>query len=146
MLKSVNIWGIVALLLAAAVAALALLWPSPPRDPPPPREAVLERLAPLPPPQARALPAAAASPAEDGQWTMPLGDYAATRFSALDRIDAGNVSELRPVFTFDTGIAKGHEAAPRLTTSQQATPCAAATGRGRNTHFSGSSGRVRSSA
>jgi len=111
MVRRVGVWTVSALVLALAVAALAVLW-SLRTDRPQPRSAVLERLAPLPPPEARALPAASAARAEEGQWTMPLGDYAATRFSALDQIDAGNVSELRPVFTFDTGIAKGHEAAP----------------------------------
>jgi len=38
--------------------------------------------------------------------------HAATRYSALDQINAGNVPRLRPVFTFDTGIARGHEAPP----------------------------------
>src|SRR5215217_5168062 len=37
-------------------------------------------------------------------------------------------------------------AAPRLTTSQHATPCAAATGLGSYFHFSGAPGCVRSSA
>ena len=32
-------------------------------------------------------PPAAAAPAEDGQWTMPAKNYAATRFSGLDQIN-----------------------------------------------------------
>ena len=111
MLKKLGVWGISAVLLALVVAALALWWalrPAPAWTNP----AVLEQLAPLPRPEARAIPALSAMRAEDGQWTMPLGDYAATRYSALDRINAGNVGGLRPVFTFDTGIARGHEAAP----------------------------------
>jgi hypothetical protein len=111
MLKRLGVWTISAVLLALAVAALALLWPSKP-SPPERRDALLETLAPLPGPEARAVPAESAARTEDGQWTMPAGDHAATRFSALDQINPGNVAELRPVFTFDTGIAKGHEAAP----------------------------------
>lgn len=30
-----------------------------------------------------------AQPAGDGRWTMAAGDYASTRFSPLDQIDAG---------------------------------------------------------
>ena len=41
-----------------------------------------------------ALPPAAASPADDGNWEMPGKDYAATRFSALNQITPANVSKL----------------------------------------------------
>jgi lanthanide-dependent methanol dehydrogenase len=58
------------------------------------------------------VPAPSAARQEDGQWTMPAGDYASTRYSGLDQINAGNVGTLRPVFTFDTGVERGHEAAP----------------------------------
>ena len=58
------------------------------------------------------VPAPSAARQEDGQWTMPAGDYASTRYSPLGQINAGNVGNLRPVFTFDTGIDRGHEAAP----------------------------------
>jgi len=50
--------------------------------------------------------------ADDGQWTMPARDYAATRFSAQDQINAGNVASLKLAWTFSTGLVKGHEAAP----------------------------------
>ena len=46
----------------------------------------------------------------DGQWVRAPGDYAHTRFSHLDEIDAGNVARLGVAFTFSTGIARGHEA------------------------------------
>lgn len=111
MLKRLGLTGGIALALAAAVALLALLWPSPEPEPEI-REAVLETLAPLPRPEARAVPAAAASRADHAQWTMPAADYASTRYSALDQIDGSNVAALRPVLTFDTGVARGHEAAP----------------------------------
>ena len=55
---------------------------------------------------------AAASPPEDGQWTMPGRDYASTRYSGLDQINTENVASLRVEFTFSTGVVRGHEAAP----------------------------------
>lgn len=66
MLKRVGIWGLLGLALAAAVAALALLYPSPP-DQPKITQAVLEQLAPLPKAGARAVPAPSATRPEDGQ-------------------------------------------------------------------------------
>ena len=50
--------------------------------------------------------------AEDGQWIMPARNYASTRFSGLDEINASNVSRLRAIWTFDTGVDRGQEAAP----------------------------------
>ncbi|HEX8688281.1 MAG TPA: hypothetical protein VF654_17335, partial [Pyrinomonadaceae bacterium] len=50
-------------------------------------------LAPQPkPPQATNLPTGAQSAAEpeDGQWLMPAKNYASTRFSGLDQINADN--------------------------------------------------------
>jgi PQQ-dependent dehydrogenase (methanol/ethanol family) len=43
---------------------------------------------------------------------MPARDYASTRFSGLDQIDTTNVRRLKLAWTFSTGIARGHEAAP----------------------------------
>ncbi len=57
------------------------------------------------------IPAEASAP-EDGQWTRPARDYASTRYSALDQINAGNVAELRVAATFSTGVLRGQEAAP----------------------------------
>lgn len=39
-------------------------------------------------------------------------DYANTRYSALDQIDAGNVGRLKVAWTFSTGVLRGHEGAP----------------------------------
>ncbi|HEV7745202.1 MAG TPA: methanol/ethanol family PQQ-dependent dehydrogenase [Pyrinomonadaceae bacterium] len=50
--------------------------------------------------------------AEDGQWTMPAKDYASTRFSGLDQITSGNVTNLKLAWSFSTGVLRGHEAAP----------------------------------
>jgi PQQ-dependent dehydrogenase (methanol/ethanol family) len=47
-----------------------------------------------------------------GQWRRQAGDYANTRYSALDQITADNVSKLRVAWTFSDGTRNGHEAAP----------------------------------
>jgi lanthanide-dependent methanol dehydrogenase len=47
-----------------------------------------------------------------GDWPMPAGDYASTRFSGLDDINAANVRDLRVAWTFPTNNRQGHEAAP----------------------------------
>jgi glucose dehydrogenase len=49
---------------------------------------------------------------EDGQWTMPAKNYASTRFSGLDQINAGNAGSLKLAWSFSTGVLRGHEAAP----------------------------------
>jgi PQQ-dependent dehydrogenase (methanol/ethanol family) len=59
-----------------------------------------------------ARPAAGASGAEDGQWTMPSKDYASTRYSGLNQINGGNVARLKLAFSFDTNNRRGQEAAP----------------------------------
>ncbi|MFL6551590.1 MAG: methanol/ethanol family PQQ-dependent dehydrogenase [Povalibacter sp.] len=57
-------------------------------------------------------PPANAAPAEDGNWSMQGKNYASTRFSGLDQINAQNVGKLSVQFTFSTGVNRGHEAAP----------------------------------
>ncbi len=47
-----------------------------------------------------------------GQWLMPSGDYAATRYSELAQINAHNARSLHPVWTFSTGVLGGHEGQP----------------------------------
>jgi len=49
---------------------------------------------------------------EDGQWIMPAKNYASTRFSGLNQINAGNVKNLKVAWTFSTGSDRGEEAAP----------------------------------
>src|SRR3954467_4924313 len=49
---------------------------------------------------------------DDGEWRMPAKDYASTRYSRLAEINAANVGSLREVWSFTTGIERGHEAAP----------------------------------
>ena len=48
----------------------------------------------------------------DGDWPMAARDFANTRYSPLDQINASNVKDLRVAFTFSTGVLRGHEAAP----------------------------------
>ncbi|MBW3671689.1 MAG: methanol/ethanol family PQQ-dependent dehydrogenase, partial [Acidobacteria bacterium] len=47
-----------------------------------------------------------------GDWTLPAGDYAHTRFSPLDQINRQNAKDLKVITTFSTGIARGHEGSP----------------------------------
>jgi lanthanide-dependent methanol dehydrogenase len=51
-------------------------------------------------------------PVDDGQWLMPAKNFASTRFSSLAQITVSNVAQLRPAFSFSTGLVRGHEAAP----------------------------------
>src|SRR5690242_242413 len=43
------------------------------------------------------------------QWVSPTGDYANHRYSGLTQINKDNVKNLRPVWTFSTGVLRGHE-------------------------------------
>lgn len=52
------------------------------------------------------------SPLPDGEWRLPAGDYANTRFSPLDQITTKNVQNLKIVGTMSTGIPHGHEGQP----------------------------------
>src|SRR5919112_4174232 len=56
--------------------------------------------------------AQATQPGEDGQWPMPAKNYASTRFSGLDEINASNVQNLKVAWTFSVGVNRGQEAAP----------------------------------
>jgi alcohol dehydrogenase (cytochrome c) len=53
-----------------------------------------------------------AGPPDDGQWIRPAKDYGSLRYSSLEQINTSNVKSLQVAFTFSTGVAKGHEAAP----------------------------------
>ncbi|HJQ99399.1 MAG TPA: methanol/ethanol family PQQ-dependent dehydrogenase [Candidatus Polarisedimenticolaceae bacterium] len=52
------------------------------------------------------------APLAAGEWTIPAGDYAHTRFSPLDRLNTGNVAGLEVITTVSTGIPRGHEGNP----------------------------------
>src|SRR3954463_4972763 len=45
-------------------------------------------------------------------WPMAARNYENTRYSELDQIKTENVKNLKPAWTFDTGIHRGQEAAP----------------------------------
>ncbi len=49
---------------------------------------------------------------DPNQWVMPTGDYANQRYSTLTQITKDNVKNIRPVWTFSTGVLRGHEGAP----------------------------------
>jgi PQQ-dependent dehydrogenase (methanol/ethanol family) len=49
---------------------------------------------------------------DPNQWVMWGGDYAGTRYSELDQITADNADSLQPVWTFSTGVLRGHEGGP----------------------------------
>jgi PQQ-dependent dehydrogenase (methanol/ethanol family) len=52
------------------------------------------------------------APLPNGEWLLPGGDYAHTRFSPLAELDTTNVANLKVITTFSTGIPHGHEGGP----------------------------------
>jgi glucose dehydrogenase len=52
------------------------------------------------------------SPLPNGEWRLPAGDLANTRYTPLAQIDTGNVANLKVVTTMSTGINRGHEGNP----------------------------------
>ena len=48
------------------------------------------------------------------QWVMPARDYASTRFSPLDQINASNAGKLQVAWMFSVGTQRGQEAAPLI--------------------------------
>ena len=74
-------------------------------------------MAPLRVAQASMLPAQPSgmrlvSPVPNGDWTLPSGDYANTRYSPLAQINVSNVQSLKAVTTLSTGVPHGHEGNP----------------------------------
>ncbi len=49
---------------------------------------------------------------DPAQWVIPLGNYSSQRFSALKQINTSTAKNLRPVWTFSTGVLRGHEGGP----------------------------------
>jgi PQQ-dependent dehydrogenase (methanol/ethanol family) len=47
-----------------------------------------------------------------GEWSMPGGDYASSRYSTLNQITPANAANLRASWTFSTGVLRGHEGQP----------------------------------
>jgi PQQ-dependent dehydrogenase (methanol/ethanol family) len=52
------------------------------------------------------------APFPTGEWHLPTGDLANTRFSPLDQLDTTNVGQLKVTMTLSTGIPRGHEGSP----------------------------------
>ncbi|GAC1654756.1 MAG: methanol/ethanol family PQQ-dependent dehydrogenase [Gemmatimonadaceae bacterium] len=63
-------------------------------------------------------------PGSAGEWMMPASDYANSRYSPLSQIGTANAKNLRAVWTFSTGVTRGHEGAPLVigTTMYVVTP------------------------
>ena len=47
-------------------------------------------------------------------WAIQTGDYANTRYSKLNKINADNVKNLQVAWTFSTGVLRGHEGGPLI--------------------------------
>src|SRR5205807_9229820 len=47
-------------------------------------------------------------------WVMPAGDYANTRYSKLNQINASNAGKLQVAWTFSTGVMRWHEGGPLI--------------------------------
>ena len=52
------------------------------------------------------------SPLPDGEWHLPAGDFANTRFSPLSQINTSNVANLKVFSSMSTGVPRGHEGQP----------------------------------
>jgi PQQ-dependent dehydrogenase (methanol/ethanol family) len=52
------------------------------------------------------------SPLPNGEWLLPAGDYANTRYSPLNQITTENVKNLKVIATLSTGLPHGHEGQP----------------------------------
>ena len=52
------------------------------------------------------------TPVPNGQWTLPAGDYANTRYSPLSQVNATNVKNLKLVGSMSIGIPHGFEGQP----------------------------------
>jgi lanthanide-dependent methanol dehydrogenase len=51
-------------------------------------------------------------------WAMPTGDFANTRYSQLNQINAANVGHLQVAWTFSTGVLRGHKVCPYAISKQ----------------------------
>ncbi|GJE27452.1 methanol/ethanol family PQQ-dependent dehydrogenase [Methylobacterium organophilum] len=48
----------------------------------------------------------------DDNWVMPGKNYDSNNYSELKQVNKSNVKQLRPAWTFSTGLLNGHEGAP----------------------------------
>ena len=53
-----------------------------------------------------------AGAAKPGEWASQARDYANTRYSPLDQINATNVANLKLAWSFSDGTQYGHEGGP----------------------------------
>ncbi|HEY4212600.1 MAG TPA: PQQ-dependent dehydrogenase, methanol/ethanol family [Steroidobacteraceae bacterium] len=108
-----NVWIVASLTAATTAAALAQTVPAPvPASDVFSAEEIGHAIADPTPDAGKTAPSAANAPADDGQWTMPQKNFAATRFSSLTELNATNVKGLQPIITFSLNVNKGQEAAP----------------------------------
>ena len=49
---------------------------------------------------------------DPNNWVIPLGNYASQRYSDLKQINTATAAKLHPVWTFSTGVLRGHEGGP----------------------------------
>jgi glucose dehydrogenase len=49
-----------------------------------------------------------------GEWQMPAGDYASSRYSELASITPQNAANLKVAWAFSTGVLRGHEGQPLI--------------------------------
>ena len=61
---------------------------------------------------ARANESVMAATKDPNNWAIWGGNYAGNRYSSLDQINTSNVGNLRPAWTFSTGVLRGHEGGP----------------------------------
>jgi PQQ-dependent dehydrogenase (methanol/ethanol family) len=54
----------------------------------------------------------AAMSKDPAQWVIPLGNYSSQRYSTLSQISTTTAKNLHPVWTFSTGVLRGHEGGP----------------------------------
>jgi lanthanide-dependent methanol dehydrogenase len=95
-------------------AAHAQVPPPPTSAPPPPTTSKLPQatvhvggtVVPQPPPLRMI------APLPHGEWKLPNGDYASTRYSPLNQITTANVANLKVITTMSTGVPHGHEGGP----------------------------------
>jgi PQQ-dependent dehydrogenase (methanol/ethanol family) len=106
-------------LAVAFAAASPLFAAAPPGTPPPVPTPPAEKAEPpshteglaqlAPPPQTNLV-----SPLPNGEWTLPSGDWANTRYSPLNQITTTNVGNLKVKTTLATGVPHGHEGGPLI--------------------------------
>jgi glucose dehydrogenase len=49
---------------------------------------------------------------DPAQWVIPAGNYGSQRYTSLTQINTKTAKNLRPVWTFSTGVLRGHEGGP----------------------------------